>query len=53
MILLDFCLLSNHSSSTILNILISHSIEDTKVDQPVNCPHLLRLFEGTNADLQH
>ena len=53
MISLDFCLLSNHSFSTILNFLIAHSTKDTKVDQPVNSPHLLRLFEGTKADLQH
>ncbi|KAF3536388.1 hypothetical protein F2Q69_00023426 [Brassica cretica] len=31
----------------------SDSTKDTKVDQPVNYPHLLRLFEGTKADLQH
>ncbi|KAF3569048.1 hypothetical protein DY000_02014560 [Brassica cretica] len=29
------------------------STKDTKVDQPVNYSHLLRLFEGTKADLQH
>ncbi|KAF3607099.1 hypothetical protein DY000_02048226 [Brassica cretica] len=31
----------------------SDSTKDTKVDQPVNYSHLLRLFEGTKADLQH
>ncbi|KAF3498380.1 hypothetical protein DY000_02053581 [Brassica cretica] len=30
-----------------------HSTKDTKVDQPVNYSQLLRLFEGTKADLQH
>ncbi|KAF3589850.1 hypothetical protein F2Q69_00029994 [Brassica cretica] len=29
------------------------STKDTKADQPVNYSHLLRLFEGTKADLQH
>ncbi|KAF2573097.1 hypothetical protein F2Q70_00004544 [Brassica cretica] len=29
------------------------STKDTKVDQLVNYSHLLRLFEGTKADLQH
>ncbi|KAF3528707.1 hypothetical protein DY000_02039467 [Brassica cretica] len=29
------------------------STKDTKVDQPVNYSHLLRLFEGTKPDLQH
>ncbi|KAF3516015.1 hypothetical protein DY000_02059891 [Brassica cretica] len=29
------------------------STKDTKVDQPVNYSHLLRLFEGTKTDLQH
>ncbi|KAF2557504.1 hypothetical protein F2Q68_00017254 [Brassica cretica] len=29
------------------------STKDTKVDQLVNYPHLLRLFEGTKTDLQH
>ncbi|KAF3535506.1 hypothetical protein F2Q69_00023237 [Brassica cretica] len=27
--------------------------DSTKVDQPVNYSHLLRLFEGTKDDLQH
>ncbi|KAF3592802.1 hypothetical protein DY000_02021968 [Brassica cretica] len=27
--------------------------KDTKVDQPVNYSHLLRMFEGTKADPQH
>ncbi|KAF3585149.1 hypothetical protein F2Q69_00029888 [Brassica cretica] len=31
----------------------TNSTKDTKVDQPVNYSHLLRLFEGTKADLQH
>ncbi|KAF3519940.1 hypothetical protein DY000_02060559 [Brassica cretica] len=31
----------------------SDSTKDTKVDQSVNYPHLLRLFEGTKTDLQH
>ncbi|KAF2531038.1 hypothetical protein F2Q70_00029361 [Brassica cretica] len=29
------------------------STTDTKVDQPVNYSHLLRLFEGTKPDLHH
>ncbi|KAF3584203.1 hypothetical protein F2Q69_00030868 [Brassica cretica] len=29
------------------------STKHTKVDQHVNYPHLLRLFEGTKADIQH
>ncbi|KAF3502757.1 hypothetical protein F2Q69_00042666 [Brassica cretica] len=37
----------------ILDLLIADSTKDTKVDQPVNYSHLLRLFEGTKADLQH
>ncbi|KAF3565459.1 hypothetical protein DY000_02015983 [Brassica cretica] len=32
---------------------LTDSTTDTKVDQPVNYSHLLRLFEGTRADLQH
>ena len=39
--------------STILDLLIADSIKDAKVDQPVTYIHLLRLFEGTKADLQH
>ncbi|KAF3555768.1 hypothetical protein F2Q69_00013641 [Brassica cretica] len=31
----------------------TYSTKDTKVDQPVNYSHLLRLFEGTQADLQY
>ncbi|KAF3547242.1 hypothetical protein DY000_02008550 [Brassica cretica] len=34
-------------------LLIADSTKDTKLDQPVNYPHLLRLFEGTKVDLQH
>ena len=51
--LLDFCLLSKPLFSTILDLLIANSTKDTKVDQHVNYSHLLRLFEGTKADLQH
>ncbi|KAF3539976.1 hypothetical protein F2Q69_00023240 [Brassica cretica] len=29
------------------------STKDSKVDQHVNYSHLLRLFEGAKADLQH
>ncbi|KAF3607726.1 hypothetical protein DY000_02049101 [Brassica cretica] len=29
------------------------STKDSKVDQPINYSHLLRLFEGPKADLQH
>ncbi|KAF3501583.1 hypothetical protein F2Q69_00043692 [Brassica cretica] len=35
------------------DLLIADSTKDTKVDQPVNYSHLLRLFEGTKVDLQH
>nr|VDC90285.1 unnamed protein product [Brassica rapa] len=36
-----------------VNLQIADSTKDTKVDQHVNYSHLLRLFEGTKADLQH
>ncbi|KAF3561280.1 hypothetical protein DY000_02014934 [Brassica cretica] len=35
------------------DLLIGDSTKDTKVDQSVNYSQLLRLFEGTKADLQH
>ena len=49
--LIIFLLLIQPLFSTILDLRIADSTKDTKVDQPVNYSHLLRLFEGTQADL--
>ncbi|KAF3532118.1 hypothetical protein DY000_02040928 [Brassica cretica] len=40
-------------SESFTKVKVLYSTNDTKVDQPVNYSHLLRLFEGTKADLQH
>ena len=50
--LLQFHLLSNHSLAPLLDLLTAECIRYTKVDHLPNYPHLLRMFEGTKADLQ-